>query len=58
VILKGHPSLARAAGYVLAHEVEHTMQGVARHSESGILKAHWSTEDFKEMTYHKLAFVP
>lgn len=57
--LEDHPSLAGAgAGYVLAHELAHAMQGVARHSESGILKAHWSTEDVKEMTYHKLTFLP
>jgi hypothetical protein len=57
--LEDHPSLAgAAAGYVLAHELAHAMQGVARHSESGILKAHWSREDFTEMMYRKLAFTP
>jgi hypothetical protein len=50
--------MASAAGYVLAHELAHAMQGVARHSESGILKALWSTNDFHEMKYHKLAFTP
>jgi len=55
--LDGHPSLTGvAAGYVLAHELAHAMQGVARHSESGILKAQWSGEDFTEMIYHKLVF--
>jgi len=44
------------AGYVLAHELAHVMQGVARHSESGILKANWSNNDFEEMIFHKLAF--
>jgi hypothetical protein len=34
------------------------MQGVVRHSESGILKAQWSSDDFKEMMYFKLAFTP
>ena len=32
------------------------MQGVARHSESGILKANWSREDCQAMVFHKLAF--
>ena len=55
--LADHPSLtAVAAGYVLAHELAHVMQGIARHSDSGILKARWSREDYKEMTIHKLAF--
>jgi hypothetical protein len=54
-----HSNLARAgagAGYVLAHELAHVMQGVARHSESGILKAQWSSSDFEEMVFHRLAF--
>jgi hypothetical protein len=55
--LDGHASIKGvAAGYVLAHELAHAMQGVARHSESGILKAHWSGEDFDQMLYHKLVF--
>jgi hypothetical protein len=44
------------AGYVLAHELAHVMQGVKRHSASGILKAQWSSSDCDDMTFHKLAF--
>jgi hypothetical protein len=56
-LLDAHRSLAGVAvGYVLAHELAHVMQGVARHSESGILKAHWTDQDFTEMVFHKLAF--
>jgi hypothetical protein len=58
--LDNHSNLAGAAGvgagYVLAHELGHVMQGVARHSESGILKAQWSHNDYDEMLFHKLAF--
>jgi hypothetical protein len=32
------------------------MQGVPRHSESGVLKAHWSNDDYQEMIFHKLVF--
>jgi hypothetical protein len=57
--LAGHTSLGGvAAGYVLAHELAHVMQGAARHSESGILKAAWSREDCQAMVFHKLAFTP
>lgn len=57
--LEGHRTLAGVAvGYVLAHELAHVMQGVARHSESGILKAHWSDQDFTDMVFHKLVFTP
>jgi len=52
-----HPDWVKvAAAYVLAHELAHVMQGVARHSESGILKAHWTKDDFKAMVFHKLSF--
>ena len=55
--LAEHRSLAGvAAGYVLAHELAHVMQGVARHSESGIMKANWSRDDRKAMVLHKLTF--
>lgn len=57
--LAAHGNLARVAvPYVLAHELAHAMQGVARHSETGIMKAHWSDLDFQEMVFHKLAFTP
>jgi hypothetical protein len=55
--LNAHPSLAGVgAGYVLVHELAHAMQGKARHSASGIMKAHWDTPDFQEMLFQKLAF--
>lgn len=55
--LHDHRSVAEVAtAYVLAHELAHVMQGVDRHSESGILKAHWSAQDLKEMAFQKLAF--
>jgi len=45
-----------AAAYVLAHELAHAMQGVARHAESGIMKAHRSNEDYQDMFFHNLVF--
>jgi hypothetical protein len=56
-VLDEHRNLAEVAtGYLLAHELAHVMQGVARHSESGILKAQWSSDDWNAMMFHKLAF--
>jgi hypothetical protein len=55
--LDNHRNLAGvAAAYVLAHELAHAMQGVPRHSASGILKAQWSNDDYQEMIFQKLAF--
>src|SRR5579871_2177307 len=49
-LLAGHQTIAGVgAAYVLAHELAHVMQGEARHSQAGILKAHWSEEDYREM---------
>ena len=55
--LSDHPSLrADAVGYVVAHELGHVIQGVPRHSESGIMKAVWSNEDYSEMMFRQLQF--
>ena len=49
---------AALPAYVLAHELAHAMEGIARHSERGILKAPWSASDFNEMAFHRLTFTP
>ena len=42
--------------HVLAHEITHILQGCARHSESGLMKAHWSQEDYRQMSWRNLPF--
>jgi hypothetical protein len=37
--------IAALLAHVMAHEIGHVLQGIIRHSESGILKAHWSGTD-------------
>jgi hypothetical protein len=44
--------------HVLTHEIAHVLEGIARHSETGVMKAHWSTEDFDLMGRHPLPFAP
>jgi hypothetical protein len=51
-----HSVRCAGTGYVLAHELAHLMQGIARHSESGILKAHWTNVEYREMSCNQLAF--
>jgi hypothetical protein len=36
-------------GYVPAHEIAHVLQGVARHSETGVMRAQWRHSDFEQM---------
>jgi hypothetical protein len=55
--LAEHPTLLDAAlGYILAHELAHVMQGIARHSTTGILTPKWSAYDYQHMKYRVLAF--
>lgn len=44
--------------YVMVHEITHLLQGEARHSETGIMKPHWSEADYKAMWNRCLAFAP
>jgi hypothetical protein len=34
------------------------IQGVSRHSDTGMMKPHWSSKDLKEMRYKPLPFTP
>jgi hypothetical protein len=44
--------------YVLAHEITHVLERVNRHSEEGVLKAHWNSQDFFLMQSKGLRFDP
>jgi hypothetical protein len=44
--------------HVMVHEITHILQGVPRHSESGIMKPRWSNNDYTEMMYKPLPFAP
>jgi hypothetical protein len=42
--------------HVLAHEVTHVLEGTARHSAEGVLKAHWTEDDYSQMCWKPLKF--
>jgi hypothetical protein len=48
----------RLLGYTLAHEITHILEGVARHSPSGIMKARWELHDHDLMRAGRLGFAP
>ena len=48
--------LTAVMGHVLAHEIAHNLQGIDRHSESGLMKAHWQNADFARMSVNPLRF--
>ena len=41
-------------GHVIAHEITHILQGVARHSDEGLMKALWGGADYKAMAWKPL----
>jgi hypothetical protein len=45
-------------GYVLAHEIAHNLQAIARHSDTGLMKAHWAAADYSDMRCLRLRFEP
>ena len=48
--------IAPLLGYVLAHELGHRLQGIERHSETGIMKPSWTPADYDQMGKGLLAF--
>jgi Zn-dependent protease with chaperone function len=52
----------RAPGNVLAHvmvhEIAHILQGISRHSATGVMKARWTSGDFADMRFRPLPFTP
>jgi hypothetical protein len=56
--MAAHSPIASAflLGHVLAHEMGHVLQGVTRHSATGVLKEHWSEMDIRTMGVERLRF--
>jgi len=44
--------------HVLVHEITHVLQGVDRHSDRGVMKAHWTDKDYGAMALKPLPFTP
>jgi hypothetical protein len=40
--------------HVLVHEIIHILQGYSRHSDGGVMKAHWNGADFNQMRWSEL----
>jgi hypothetical protein len=48
--------VASLLGHVIVHEVTHILQGMVRHSESGVMKQQWAGVDYVEMSGKPLQF--
>jgi hypothetical protein len=42
--------------HVMAHEIAHMLQGVSRHSLTGVMKARWDQDDYSQMAWRPLEF--
>jgi hypothetical protein len=42
--------------YVLVHEITHVLQGVVRHSSTGVMRAHWNSTEYSDMEDRPLEF--
>jgi hypothetical protein len=49
-------NVSSVLGHVIAHEVAHILQGIHRHSESGVMKATWTGADYQRMAWKPLPF--
>jgi len=56
VSMAGNADDPNNLAYVLVHEITHVLQGVARHSDAGIMKATWDRADFAKMRQALLLF--
>jgi hypothetical protein len=50
------PRAEAVLAHVMVHEITHVVQGVSRHSHTGLMKAHWSSQDLLDMRYRPLLF--
>ncbi len=49
---------AMLLAHVLVHEITHILQGIARHADSGVMKAVWTPQDHFQMRAGALPFTP
>ena len=52
----GAAQVSPVLAHVLTHEITHILQGISRHSETGVMKARWDSHDFLQMTHEPLPF--
>jgi hypothetical protein len=45
-------------GHILAHEIGHVLENIARHSDTGLMRATWTFDDLSFMVWTGLPFAP
>ena len=54
----GPRQVATILAHVMAHEIAHLLEGVERHSQTGVMKAYWDGHDLMQMAVTPLPFAP
>jgi len=59
-VRRDHPPSLTAVllGHVFVHEITHVLEGIARHSDTGVMKGHWDRRDYEQMARRPLTFAP
>jgi len=47
---------ATVLAHVLVHEITHVLEGVARHSSTGVMRAHWNSTDYSDLEKRPMEF--
>jgi hypothetical protein len=58
-ILEDHLGFAGSIfGHILAHEIGHVLERVDSHAQTGLMRAHWTEQDFASMKFDSFGFTP
>ena len=52
----GKDKVAALLAHVMVHEITHILQGLCRHSATGLMKAHWDVAEMNRMSCSRLQF--
>jgi hypothetical protein len=55
-VMPGRYWVPNVLAHVMVHEITHILQGLAQHSNTGVMKAHWTMSDFSAMAFKPLPF--
>ena len=54
----GPAQISTLLAHVVTHEIAHLLQGISRHTATGVMKAHWDAKDVVNMAHAPLPFAP
>jgi hypothetical protein len=54
----GPSQVSAFLAHVMTREITHLLQGISRHSQTGVMKARWDAHDLLQMAQNPLPFAP